>query len=125
MFLFMTLALFASSILIRPALADPPPSEQKLIDQLIEDVSQMTDVTFIRNGSKHDSKEAADHLRQKLNYFKGKVHTADDFIRLCASHSELSGLPYKVRFPNGTERDSANVLNGLLARLRQQWSVTQ
>jgi hypothetical protein len=121
----MTLALFASSILIRPALADPPASEQKLIDQLIEDVSQMNDVTFIRNGSEHDSQEAADHLRQKLNYFKGEIHTADDFIRLCASHSELSGLPYKVRYANGTERDSAIVLNGLLVRLRQQWSVTQ
>ena len=121
--IFMMLALMISSIMMRPAWANPPPSEQELIDQLIQEVGQMNDVTFIRNGSDHDAKEAADHLRQKMHYFESEIHTADDFIRLCATHSELSGLPYKVREADGTERDSAPFLQDLLLKLRQQVSV--
>ncbi len=121
--IFVMLALTISSFLMRPAWANPPPSEQELIDQLIQEVGQMNDVTFIRNGSDHDAKEAADHLRQKMHYFEGEIHTADDFIRLCATHSELSGLPYKVREADGTVRDSAPFLHDLLLKLRQQVSV--
>ena len=83
----------------------------------------MHDATFIRNGSEHDAKEAADHLRQKMHYFEGEIHTADDFIRLCGTHSELSGLPYKIRTADGTVRDSGPFLRDLLLKLRQQLSV--
>jgi hypothetical protein len=29
------------------------------------------------------------------------VETADDFIRLCASKSSVSGKPYMIRLPDG------------------------
>jgi hypothetical protein len=57
---------------------------------------------FIRNGSEYDDgKAAAAHLRMKLQNAGGKVQTADDFIRLCASRSYITGKPYMIRLSNG------------------------
>jgi hypothetical protein len=93
-------------------------SEQKLIEQLIHDVAEMRDIVFIRNGSEYDSKEAAAHLREKYLYFRKDIETADDFIRLCATRSELSHRAYRVRDGHGVEQESAVFLLAHLARLR-------
>jgi len=76
-------------------------TEKKRIDFLLFSVENMKGAKFIRNGAEHDGKEAAAHLRMKLQKAGDKVQTADDFIRLCASKSFLSGKPYTIRFPDG------------------------
>jgi Family of unknown function (DUF5329) len=37
------------------------------------------------------------YIKKKYDYFKTQIHTAEDFIALAATKSELSGRPYLVR----------------------------
>jgi hypothetical protein len=78
------------------------PGEEAKIQQLIAAVETLEGAQFLRNGSTHDAKEAADHLRLKLRTAGNRVKTADDFIRLCGSRSSLSGKPYQIRLADGT-----------------------
>jgi hypothetical protein len=71
--------------------------ERKKIDFLIFSVENLKGAKFIRNGSEYEGKEAAEHLRMKLKNAGVKVQTADDFIRLCASKSFISGKPYMMQ----------------------------
>ena len=91
----MVLALFSGTVNAQDDI------EKKKINFLISSIENMKGAKFIRNGTEHDGKEAAEHLRSKLKSAGGKVQTADDFIRLCASKSFISGKPYMVRASNG------------------------
>ena len=75
--------------------------EKKKIDFLISSVENLEDAKFIRNGIEYTGREAVKHLRMKLEMAGGKVQTADDFIRLCASKSFISGKPYLIRSSDG------------------------
>jgi hypothetical protein len=77
------------------------PEELEKIRYLIASVEDLKGVKFIRNGSEFDGDTAADHLRTKLAMAGDKVRTAADFIRLCASKSDMSGKPYKIKFADG------------------------
>jgi hypothetical protein len=80
--------------------------ERKKIDFLISSVENIKGAKFIRNGAEYEGKEAAEHLRMKLQKADGKVQTADDFIRLCASKSFISGKPYMIKSSDGKIRTS-------------------
>ena len=69
---------------------------------------------FIRNGSEHTPAEAVDHIKAKYAHFKGEIKTPEDFIRLSASKSLLSGKPYLVRESNGKEIRLGTWLNEAL-----------
>jgi len=56
-----------------------------------------SDATFVRNGQTHTPQEAADHIKAKYEHFKNEIKTPEDFIRLSASKSLLTGQPYLVR----------------------------
>src|ERR1700694_3900379 len=75
--------------------------EKKKIDFLIASVEGLQGAKFIRNGTEYNGKEAADHLRLKYKSAGDRVKTADDFIRLCASKSSMSGKPYKIKYSDG------------------------
>jgi len=75
--------------------------EKNKIEYLISSIENLKGAKFIRNGTEHDGKEAAEHLRSKLKSAGGKIQTADDFIRLCASKSLISGKPYMIRSSDG------------------------
>jgi hypothetical protein len=81
-------------------LAEDSATLQKTVNHLIATVEN-SKCTFLRNGSDHTPKEAADHMRKKYNYFKKEIRTPADFIAKCATKSELSGKPYMVKFPDG------------------------
>jgi len=74
--------------------------EKKKIEFLISSVENLKGAKFIRNGSEYDGKKAAEHLRMKLQNAL-VVQTADDFIRLCASKSSITGKPYMIRSSDG------------------------
>jgi hypothetical protein len=76
-------------------------TEGKRIEYLIASVENLKGAKFIRNGSEHDGKEAAAHLRMKRKNAASSVRTAEDFINKCASKSYLSGKPYLIVFSNG------------------------
>ena len=76
--------------------------EKKKIEFLISSIENSKGVIFIRNGTEYkDGKAAADHLRMKLQAAGGRVQTADDFIRLCATQSYITGQPYMIRTSDG------------------------
>jgi len=70
-------------------------STQQTIQFLIGTVSH-SNLVFVRNGKSYNSTEAAEHIREKYDYFRSRIETPQDFIRLCASKSLLSGKPYLV-----------------------------
>jgi hypothetical protein len=74
--------------------------EKRKIEFLISSIENLKGAKFIRNGTEHTGKEAAEHLRMKLQNALA-VQTADDFIRLCASKSSITGKPYMIRLSNG------------------------
>ncbi len=76
---------------------------------------------FFRNGSWHDSKKAAAHLRKKYDYLLAKelVPTSEAFIDRAATRSSLSGKPYQVRCAGQVEIDSAIWFTTELARWRK------
>ena len=99
-------------------LADPSPSAAREIDLLIQRVASMTTRTFVRNGSESKSDEAGRHLRDKYKYFRSEIRTAEDFIRLCGTRSEMTKQPYLVK-AGSTVRPSADVLAEELRQIRQ------
>ena len=92
---FVILALFSGALIAQDNI------EKKKIEFLISSVENLKSVKFIRNGSEYDGKQAAEHLRMKLQKAGGNVQTADDFIRLCASQSFITGKPYMIRLSDG------------------------
>lgn len=77
-------------------------SLEQTINYLLEDVAK-SNATFIRNGQSHTPVEAAAHIKAKYEHFKGEIKTPEDFIRLSASKSLLSGEPYRIRTSDGKE----------------------
>jgi len=66
--------------------------------------------TFIRNNKAHTAKEAVVHMRRKYDHFKDEIKTPEEFIRLAASESIMSGKPYMVRTKDGKLMKSATWL---------------
>lgn len=76
--------------------------------------------TFIRNGATHTGDEATKHIKAKYEHFKGEIKTPEDFIRLSASKSLLSGKPYMVRTPDGKEQRLDDWLTAALKAHREE-----
>ena len=64
---------------------------------------ETADATFIRNGQAHTPQEAVAHVRAKYEHFKAQIRTPEDFIRLTATKSLLTGQPYLERTRAGKE----------------------
>ena len=75
---------------------------------------------FVRNGDDHDSADAARHMRRKYEHFddKGRIQSIDDFIELAATKSMITGKPYMVRFPDGSEMPTAEWLRNEIDAFR-------
>ena len=95
------------------------PLEARKIEYLIAAIEALPNAQFVRNGTAYDAKSAADHLRVKLQNAGARVATAEDFIRLCASASSISGLPYQIRFADGSMVTSETFLRQKLLEFGQ------
>ena|SRR5207253_11300271 len=80
----------------------PPEKLDETISYLLNYVAA-SNATFIRNGTSHTPAEAVAHIKAKYEHFKTEIKTPEDFIRLSASKSLMSGQPYLVRTPDGKE----------------------
>ena len=92
-------------------------TEEQKIDALIHSIEVLPDAQFIRNGSAHDGKAAAEHMQKKRQYAGDRIKTANDFIVCCASRSSMSGKPYQIRFANGETVDAEVFLRAELKRI--------
>lgn len=104
--------------LMRISLAAPSQAEAALIERLIALVGSSKDVVFIRNGTESKAQDAAKHLRDKYDYFLKDISTANDFIRLCGTRSEMTKKPYQVRLLDGRVLPAAEWLGDQLQRMR-------
>lgn len=77
-------------------------SEKAKIELLIKSISDLKGATFIRNGSSHTAKEAAEHLKKKWEYAEGDIHSASQFIEKLASKSSMTGKAYVIKLADGT-----------------------
>jgi hypothetical protein len=66
------------------------------IEHLLNHVED-SECIFIRNGKEHGPAEAVEHILRKYEYFKDDIHTAEDFIDLCATKSTVSSEYYYIR----------------------------
>ena len=89
------------------------------IDYLLDYVAK-SDATFIRNGQTHTPAEAVNHIKAKYEHFKKDIKTPEDFIRLSASKSLLTGQPYLVRTKDGKEMQLSTWLTAALNKHRGQ-----
>ena len=80
---------------------------------------ETSDCTFIRNDKPYTAKEAAGHMQRKYDHFKDEIKTPEDFIRLSASKSLISGKPYMVKTKGGRMLKSETWLLEALAAYRQ------
>jgi hypothetical protein len=76
----------------------PTPAAKAEIEQLLTRL-QSSGCQFERNGSWHDAAEARAHIEGKYRYLLKKelVGTPEDFIKLAATQSSVSGKPYQVK----------------------------
>lgn len=91
--------------------------EDARIDALLLRVESLEGAVFIRNGGEHDAKAAAEHLRMKLGKAGDRVKTAEQFIDGIATKSSLSGKPYRIRFADGSEKETGPWLHGQLKEI--------
>ena len=78
--------------------ADLPATSRAEIDALLNRLGA-SGCQFNRNGSWYSSADAKAHLAKKFNYLmeKNKLDGTEQFIKLAASSSSMSGTPYQVR----------------------------
>jgi hypothetical protein len=89
------------------------------IDQLLAAL-RGSDCRFQRNGTWYDAHQAAQHLGTKRAYFGrlDRIRSTEDFIRLAATGSSLSGKAYSVACPGKPEIPSSAWLEAELVRIR-------
>jgi hypothetical protein len=89
------------------------------IDQLLGAL-EGSGCRFQRNGAWHDAHAAAEHLATKRAALRqrDRIHSAEDFIRLAATESSMSGKPYSVACPGKPEISSKVWLEEELRRIR-------
>jgi hypothetical protein len=116
------LLLFIFLILCATTHAEPSPSKNDLdrtIAHLLKYVEQ-SQCTFIRNGKEHSPSEAVAHMKRKYEHFKKKIKTAEDFIRLTASKSMISGKPYLIKTKEGETVPSKDWFLNALSQYRKE-----
>ncbi len=85
--------------------------------EYVLDFVESSGCTFHRNGSDHDSADAADHMRLKYNRGKKYVGSSEQFIDRLATESSWTGRDYTVTC-DGTTRPSGEWLHEALDAYR-------
>ena len=99
--------------------ADIDKKQQKEIEFLLSYVKN-SECIFNRNGINYKGSEAVTHIKRKFDYFKDEIKTTEDFIRLAATKSEISGKNYTVKCKNSELQELGKWLLKTLNTLREK-----
>ena len=110
-FIFITLFLFNSN-----TNSAANEKTQKEIHYLLTYIEQ-SECLFNRNGTDYKGNEVVPHINKKYDYFKDDIKTAENFIALSATKSELSGKKYTVRCNDGETEELGKWLLEVLSKL--------
>jgi hypothetical protein len=113
----MKTALIGLMCLCTMAHADINPWQKSEVQHLLQFVAD-SPCEFERNGDKVNGADAAEHMLKKYQHFANEITSAEDFIRLAASKSEVSGKPYLVYCKNVPTIASADYLRNELGKYR-------
>ncbi len=97
--------------------ADVPTAQRWEVDRLLAYVKN-SGCIINRNGTDYPAKEGINHIRKKYDYFREDISNTEDFIRLAASRSTLSGKDYIVKCAGETAIKTHDWLLAELKRLR-------
>ncbi len=112
--------LFCAWLLVFNTKAQSPKySEAQKTDHLIAYIASFENAVFIRNGTEHTAKDAAEHLQMKREKAGSRITTAIDFIEKIAAKSSMSGKPYQIRFADGKTFNCETVLKVELKKLEE------
>lgn len=95
--------------------ADVPADEVTEVNHLL-DYIRHSDCVMERNGSKHSTVEAIEHILNKYDHFRDEIKSTEDFIRLSATKSTLSGDYYLVKCPG---ENAVRTKDWLLSELKR------
>lgn len=109
----LVVALLLSIIPAAPAAESLDQTVNYLLDYI-----EKSDAVFIRNGSHYTGAEAVEHIKAKYEHFKKDIKTPEDFIRLAASKSLLSGKLYLAHPKGGKEQPMSEWLTAVLKEHR-------
>jgi hypothetical protein len=110
-FLFFVLSLHGQWVTANPA----------EINHLLHFVEH-TQCQYERNGTQHNGVDAVAHIKKKYDYYKDDIKTTEDFIKLSATKSTMSGKAYQVHCPNKKAITSEQWLLDELATFRKTQS---
>ena len=88
------------------------------IDRLLSIIAT-SPCAFIRNGAAYDGAQAAEHIKDKYEYYRKEIRSTEDFIAMAATRSALSGRPYLVQCDTNV-MPAADWLKRELASLRSK-----
>jgi hypothetical protein len=84
------------------------------------DLIENSTLLFERNGQESNGKNAVKILKYKLNQYKNKIHTTEDFIEKVASFSSHTNKSYSVITPQGKKLLLKDLLYTELNKLRNK-----
>jgi hypothetical protein len=97
--------------------ATPDATAQREIDHLLDYVAA-SGCTFVRNGERYPASKARDHLAMKYRFTRGRLSTAEEFIKYLATESSESHEPYGIEC-GGKEQPAGAWLSEELVRYRK------
>ena len=103
------------SLLAIPAFADTTAEINHLINYV-----KTTECKYIRNGTVHTGSEGAKHIKAKYDHYKDDIKTTEDFIRLSATKSMMSGSKYYIECPGSAKVESGKWLLTELKKYRSK-----
>lgn len=113
---------FRAFVLAAVVFGAPPPtlaaSPEAEIAHLLDFIAG-SPCAFIRNGVAYDGAQAMDHIKDKYEYYRDDIRSAEDFIVLAATKSAMSGKPYLVQC-DAAELPAADWLTQELSAFRQR-----
>jgi hypothetical protein len=89
--------------------ADVPKDQLPEVEHLLAYL-ETSECEMVRNGRSHNGEEAVKHVRRKYEYYRDDISSTEDFIRLSASRSTMSGKPYQVHCPGQPAMNSQDWL---------------
>ena len=112
-----------SALMCGPAALAEPLAEMNDASETIQYLLAFvknSECRFFRNDKEHTTGEAASHMQRKYEHFKDKIKTPEDFIRLTATKSLMTGKLYYVRLKDGKKLTSEAWLLQALEAYRQK-----
>jgi hypothetical protein len=112
--------LLLCSILYAPETrADVSPDQQAEVGYLLDKIK--TSICIMeRNGEQGSGQMAHDHIMRKYEYYRDDIQTTEDFIRLAATKSVLSGKYYMIYCENQPGMRLGDWLQQELAQYRSR-----